>query len=62
MPVVHQKGEGGTDFVDMMMENVLCDLLFGQNQPLKLAGDLQVGIWENKTKLSILKRTEDKTV
>jgi len=47
----------------MMIENVLCDLLFDQNQPLKLAGDLNVGIWENKIKLSkfliILKRKED---
>jgi len=47
----------------MMIENVLCDLLFGQNQSLKLAGDLYVGIWENKIKLGkfliILRRRED---
>jgi len=46
-----------------MIVNVLCDLLFGQNQPLKLAGDQYTGIWENKIKLNefliILKRKED---
>jgi hypothetical protein len=56
-------GGGGAGFVDMMIVNVLCDLLFGQNQPLKLAGDQYIGIWENKVKLNkfliILKRTED---
>jgi len=56
----------GADFVDMMIVNILCDLLFGQNQPLKLAGDWYIGILENKIKLNkfsiILKRTEDYTV
>jgi len=59
-------GGVGADFVDMMIVNILCDLLFGQNQPLKLAGDWYIGILENKIKLNkfsiILKRTEDYTV
>jgi len=37
-------GVGGADFVDMMIVNVLCDLLFGQNHPLKLAGDQYIRI------------------
>jgi hypothetical protein len=54
------------DFVDKRIVNVLCNLLFGQNQPLKLTGDQYFGIWENKIKLNkfliILKRTEDQIV
>jgi hypothetical protein len=53
--------QGRADFVDVIIVNVSCDLRFGQNQPLKLAGDQYIGIWENYIKLNkffILKRTE----
>lgn len=65
MPDAHPVREGGPGFVDIMIVNVLCDLLFGHSQPLKLTGDQYVGIWENKIKLNkfliILKRTKIKS-
>ena len=39
-----------TNFVDTMIFNILCDLLFNRNQPLKLADDQYVRILENNIK------------
>jgi hypothetical protein len=38
-----------TDFLDFIL-NVLCDLPFNQNQPLKLADDQYITIFKNKIK------------
>jgi hypothetical protein len=47
-----------TDFVDTMITNVLRDLPFSRNQPLKSADDWYIGILKNKTRNSAsLKRT-----
>jgi hypothetical protein len=40
----------GTDFVDIMLSNILCDLHFCQNQPLKSTDDKYIGILRNKIK------------
>jgi hypothetical protein len=37
-----------TDFVDVMMSNVLRDFAFSQNQPLKSADDQHIRILKNK--------------
>jgi hypothetical protein len=40
-----------TDFFRyMMVLNVLCDLQFSQNQPLKVSDDYYIGILKNKIK------------
>jgi hypothetical protein len=39
-----------TDFVDTMTLNILCDLSFSQNQPLKSADDDYITILINKIK------------
>jgi hypothetical protein len=49
-----------TDFVDTMISEVLRELPFSRNQPLKSAGDQYIRILKNK--LIKLKKQEDRTL
>jgi hypothetical protein len=42
------------DFVDMMISNLLRDLLFSRNHPLKSDDDLDIGILKNEINLGSL--------
>jgi hypothetical protein len=43
-PIPTESKLGGGHLVDMMISKVSCDIRFSQNQPLKLADDLYIGI------------------
>jgi len=41
---------GSVHTVNAMLSKVLCDLPFSRNQPLKMAGDYNIGIFKNQIK------------